>query len=389
MTAGEVGGSDPLRLAVYSDARVLGGAEKNLGHLLAGLPASVQVTVLATDDTVRAYLAERRSGVGSVSSRLVARIEHRRQWRDMVDHARLLRRLRPDVIQYNLSAGSSCQWPMAVAVLSGITRVVAVENSTIGTWSADSRRLKRWTSPRLSAHVAVGARSARTVEEMSGLRTGSVGTLYHGVPEPDTGGREPSARAVVNIARHDPVKGVDVLLEAMARLPRDVTLTQIGDGPATGELEQQARTLGIAERVEFRPLPWERAAADELGGFALFVLSSRSEGLPVTVLEAMLAGLAVVATRVGSVDEAVTDGQTGLLVEPENPAALADAVRSLLDDPDRRMAMGRRGREAALDRFTVAATIAAYLDLYRQVMAGPRATAWRRRPVTATRQFLQ
>ena len=105
------------------------------------------------------------------------------------------------------------------------------------------------------------------------------------------------------------------------------------------------------------------AAAD------LFVLSSRSEGLPLSILEAMAAGLPVVASDVGGVPELVVDGETGLLVPPGDPHALAAAIDRLLDDPDLRRRLGAAGRLRVSEQFDLESTQRAHLDLYRTLLA--------------------
>ena len=99
------------------------------------------------------------------------------------------------------------------------------------------------------------------------------------------------------------------------------------------------------------------------------VLPSRLEGFPVTIAEAMLAGLPVVATDVGSVAEAVVPGETGWIVPPEDPAALAAAIGELVADLPGAAAMGRRARELGEERFRIDATAAAYVEMYRRILA--------------------
>ncbi|HKI18887.1 MAG TPA: glycosyltransferase, partial [Isosphaeraceae bacterium] len=96
----------------------------------------------------------------------------------------------------------------------------------------------------------------------------------------------------------------------------------------------------------------------------MFVLPSRSEGIPLTVLEAMARGLPVVATRVGGLAEVVEDGVTGLLVPPADPAALAAAIVGIWDDPNRGNRMGGAGRQRVVERFDVRTMVAGYEALY-------------------------
>ncbi len=103
--------------------------------------------------------------------------------------------------------------------------------------------------------------------------------------------------------------------------------------------------------------------------FDVIVLPSRSEGFPLTIIEAMLAARPVIATRVGSVAEAVIDGETGLLIDKDDVAGLAAALRCLRDDPALRDRLGRRGREVAAARFTVEHMAKSYESLWRQVVS--------------------
>jgi glycosyltransferase involved in cell wall biosynthesis len=357
-----------FHLAVYSDAPVLGGAEVNLSRVIAALPAHVGVTVVGVDESVLDWLVAHRPGSDPVQ---VEPITGRSDVAGIARHRQLFRELAADVVQFNLSAASSCQWAIAAAATVRGARLVVIENSPMGAWSRSSALLKRVTSRRLAAHVAVGERTARLVEERSGLRPGSVTTIYHGVPDV---GREPvdrpAAPTLLTVARHDRVKGIDVLLDAMALVPAPTSLVLVGDGPEGPALRRRCTELGLDDRVEFRDVPWgEVRAADLMWAFDGLVLPSRLEGFPVTIAEGMLAGLPIVATDVGSVREAVEDGVTGWVVPPEDPAALAGAIVELVSDPGRGSVMGERARAVAGERFTIRATIDAYLEMYRRVLA--------------------
>lgn len=357
----------PFHLAVYSDSDVLGGAEVVLGRLLHALPDQIRVTVVGVDDDVVAWLRARRSGS---SSMVLPAISGRTDLAGMARHRAMLGRLDADVIQFNLSTGSSCQWAMlAACTLPGVHRV-ALEHSSMGVWSSSSARLKRLIERGLDAHVAVGERTARLLERSSGLPDRTIETIHHGVP--DLGHHpveRPEAPTVLNVARHDPVKGVDLLLEAFALVPPPARLVLIGDGPETAALEAQCRRLGLEHRVDLRGPSWDGVpAGDMMWAFDLFVLPSRLEGFPVTVVEAMLAGTPVVATDVGSVREQLTDGETGWIVPAEDVEALATAITAALDQPDERARRADAAKRDAEQRFTIDATVAAWSELYRRVL---------------------
>ena len=174
---------------------------------------------------------------------------------------------------------------------------------------------------------------------------------------------------VGSLGRLDAVKGYDVLLRALARLP-GVRAVVLGEGGARAALEASARDLGVADRVE---LPgWSDAPASALPGFDVFCLPSRSEGFPLSIVEAMFAALPVVATRVGSVAELVADGCTGLLVERDDVDGLVAALARLRDDPALRERLGDAGRRRALTSYTVGHMARAYERLWAQVVSGRR-----------------
>jgi glycosyltransferase involved in cell wall biosynthesis len=176
---------------------------------------------------------------------------------------------------------------------------------------------------------------------------------------------------VLTPARLHQQKGHAYLLTAAALVP-DATFVLAGDGPLRAELEQRARELGVAGRCLFLG---ERAdVPDLLAAADLFLLPSLWEGLPLSVLEAMAAGRPVVATAIGGTDEAVTDGVTGLLVPPRDPAAIAAAIARLRDDPGLAERLAAAGRARVEREFSSRATAERVMRIYDAVSSPvPRA----------------
>ena len=148
------------------------------------------------------------------------------------------------------------------------------------------------------------------------------------------------------IGRLIPIKGCDVFLEALAMLDADTPAWHavvVGDGPERAALEEQARSLGIGDRVTFAGSVPE--AARIVKALDLFVLSSRSEGTPMTILEVMGAGVPVVATAVGGVPEVVDAPRAGWLVPAEDPMTLARTLGEAIGDDNGRGSRGRTGRD--------------------------------------------
>ena len=183
-----------------------------------------------------------------------------------------------------------------------------------------------------------------------------------GVPE--------AARVVGVVANLIPYKGHRDFLHACRAIRQrqaGITFLLIGDGPCRGELEGLARDLGLEKDVRF--LGTRRDIPQLLALMDVVVLPSLEEGLPNAILEAMAAGKAVVATQVGGVPEAVVQGETGLLVPPGDPQALADAVLLLLADRPLAEAMGRAGRDRVAKMFGLDRMIRETEALYQEVLA--------------------
>lgn len=174
------------------------------------------------------------------------------------------------------------------------------------------------------------------------------------------------------IARLSPVKNHALLLEAAARLDDRFHVMIIGDGPSRGEIENLARKLQIDSRVHFAG---EVVSHRNLHQFLdVSVLCSLSEGFPNSVIEAMAAARPVVATPVGGVIDAVTDGVTGILVSVDDPAPLADALLRLVADSSLRDRFGVAGRAVVQAKFTQEIVIERLSSLYES-LAGRRPPA--------------
>jgi glycosyltransferase involved in cell wall biosynthesis len=348
---------------VYTDSAVRGGAEESLGTLIAGLGPHVEVTVVGVDRGVVEWLAARRRGSASV---VLPPVRNKLGVGAILAHVRAVRRLRPDVLHANLPATFTCQYGILAGLLARVP-VVVVEASPIGGDSRLQRRLKRALSTRIAAHVAPGERSARTVEQVVGLPAGSVRTIYNGVTDTGPAPREHAGRGAVvgALGRLSREKGMDVLVRALALLPVGTRAVVVGDGPERASLERLAAELGVTDRLE---LPgWEDDARARLATFDVLALPSRFEAFPLAILEAMLAGVPVVATDVGSVVEAVADGETGLLVPPDDPEALAATLERLLADGELRARFGRSARVRAELQFTASVQARSFEALYEEI----------------------
>jgi glycosyltransferase involved in cell wall biosynthesis len=365
------------RLVVFSEAVGRGGAEIALRNLIAELDSSYELTVMGVDTAICSWLAAARPGTRTT---LVRPVRHRLSVGAFLALRRAIAASRPDIFHANLRTIADGQYALAAALTIRGLAVVAVEQLPIAPHGRLSIWLKRRTSARLAAHVCVGERAARQVEDIVGLPRGSIRTIHNGVP--DLGASEPppdGPRTVVGtLARFDRIKGIDLLLEAAVGLPT-TSLLLIGDGPERERIAAQAARLGIDDRVEITR--WTDHARDRLREIDIFVLPSRNEGFPLSIVEAMFAARPVVATDVGSVREAVDEGRTGFVVPPDDVSALRDALDQLVCNRELRRRMGDAGRQRALQGFTSAVMARGFEQLYEEIDG--RASATRKQPSRA------
>ncbi|MEK6564402.1 MAG: glycosyltransferase family 4 protein [Candidatus Omnitrophota bacterium] len=168
------------------------------------------------------------------------------------------------------------------------------------------------------------------------------------------------------IARLSEVKGHKYLIQAMSEVAAEipeVQLLSVGDGAIKKELEDLALSLGILERARFIPAVADTREA--LSVMDVFVMPSLQEGLGLSIMEAMLSGLAVAASSVGGIPSLIKDGQTGILVRPKDASALAKAIISLLKDNKKAFELGENARELIVKEFSLERMIHETEEVYR------------------------
>ncbi len=184
-------------------------------------------------------------------------------------------------------------------------------------------------------------------------------------------GIAPEAPLVTTIGRLTEQKGIDDFIQAAAKLhhaARGTHFLIVGEGALRPDLGAQAEQLGLGSAITF--LGFRSDVPDILRATDLFVLASRWEGMPNALLEAMAAGVPAIGTRVEGTEDVIQDGETGLLVAPRDPRALAEAMKSLLTDRDRAQTLGRAAREHVRTHFSLDAMVHRHEDLYERLLAG-------------------
>ena len=355
-----------MHLAVYTDAAERGGAEATMGMFLERFSSDIEVTVLGPDEELIKWLASRRP---AASYAVMPSAFDRKQVGAMWKTRKALKRLNPDIIHFNLSTMSSCQWPLLAALSIPGQKIVVMEHSPVGTWSGLSNRLKRLTSAKVDAHVTVGYKAAEIIEGLGELPEGSLRVIHSGVPKMELKPppRETDDFTIGMLSRHDPVKGIDLAIRVVAQLGDGYHLIVVGDGPQRSELENLVEELGVSARVDL--LPFSEDARHMYPNFDVYLLPSRLEAFPVTIQEALQAGTPVVATEVGSVREAIDDGKTGFVVPVEDVDAMAAKIRELAESPKMLDEMKANAAEVGLERFDAERGVSEWEVLYASVLA--------------------
>jgi glycosyltransferase involved in cell wall biosynthesis len=262
------------------------------------------------------------------------------------------------------------------------TRVIFTEHGRLSdTPPSAKRRLANRILARFPNRVFAVSEDLRQHLVGEGFAAGALEVIYNGiefgpVPDPETRsdvrqrlGVGDNTFVVGTIARLDPVKDLGTLIEAAAALRAEmpIVVAIVGDGPERPSLEAGARRLGVDNQIRF--LGHREDARRWLAGCDAYVNCSISEGVSLTILEAMAAALAIVATRVGGTPE-VVDAQSGRLIPARNVAALAQALVELARNPQMRAALGRSARQRLETRFTIDRMVREYAEVYASVTEG-------------------
>jgi glycosyltransferase involved in cell wall biosynthesis len=367
---------DRPRILILITLAEIGGAQTYVAQLLPALAERFEVVVAAYGPGPLVDAA-RDAGARYVSLRQVRRDLHPgRDLLGLLELIALLRRERPDLIHVN-SSKAAALGRVAALVAGPRARVFTVHGWAFKAYAGRTAALYRWAD-RLLAPLTTVTICVSETERAAGLRARTC-RAERTVVIPNAIDVASAPRAaldgdpprIVTVGRLAAPKDPLTLVRTLPALgDRRYSLAFVGGGRDQPQVEEELRAQGLGDRVallgERHDVPALLAGAD------LFVLASRSEGAPLSILEAMAAGLPVVASDVGGVAELVDDGTTGLLVPAGEPAALARALARLLDDRALRERMGAAGRARARDRFDLPELRDAHLELYARVLAGMR-----------------
>lgn len=279
---------------------------------------------------------------------------------------RMMRAARPDVLHAHNETPTIFGAPAARA--AGVRKVVTTYHGMVV--PLEALRLKLWAAARLCDRVVAVSRTTEANLRKSPISArGRIVMIYNSAAPAAAGSRfpicAPGQFPIVNVARHVPAKDLETMIRALAvarRTAPDLALSLAGAGPLTGSLRAAAAVLGVEDAVHF--LGEQPAVGGILEQAKVFALSSVNEGLPISLLEAMAAGLPQIVTAVGGMREIIELSRAGAAVPPQAPEVFAAEMVRFRRDEAWRLECGARALECYRSRFTPDRMAAAYLDLY-------------------------
>ena len=375
-----------IRVVYTVDAPFLGGAEHYVARLATGLDRlrfspAVVMRSNDVDDSLLAWAAELES-----SGIPVTRVRMRLPFRpgDAVPIYRALAAFEPDVVHVNMPGPYSAQMGLLapLARLAG-ARVVVTEHLPMvpRLWKRDL--VKRLAVGFVDAAVTMTRANAELMVNRQGFPRRRVRVVENGVRaafgtrEGDSNARadlglEASTVAFVFVGNLIEHKGLRRVIEALSSLATGWRLVVVGSGPEAGAARALVSRLGVSARVVFLGQCSAEQVERVVAACDVLVLPSAVEGLPYVILEAMACAKPVVSSRVFGIPEAVVEGETGLLVSPDDVAGLAAALHTLAADSALRARMGRAGRVRFEERFTLERQLRVMSSLYRELLTGER-----------------
>jgi glycosyltransferase involved in cell wall biosynthesis len=365
-------------IVYFTDSDGFGGVELAMLHLLARLDRQRWQPVLFHHaEPGLVPLLEQAQHLG-VKLREVRRMPLGRQGALLVSQfVKELRAERPAVFHAHLTWPLACKYALVGAVMARIPAVVATEHLFIDLpYNRSTRIQQRLLAAGVHCYIAVSHQLARHLQQAFQIPGRKIKVVHPAIPvdrfnqSVNTTLRVSLTRPtkqslILTTARLDNQKGLCYLLEA-ARLVPEAVFVVAGDGPERTALEAKARELRLGDRIVF--LGFRQDIPDLLASCDVFVLPSLFEGLPASVLEAMAAGKPVIATAIGGTDEAIVHGETGLLVPPADPTALAEAIQLVLSDPVRAQRMAAAGQARVQQEFSVETMVQRVTTIYDELL---------------------
>jgi glycosyltransferase involved in cell wall biosynthesis len=346
-----------------------GGAQTHVAQLLHGFRHQLDAHLVVGTE---GYLTEEASRAGvafTILPSLVQPIHPANDYRALVRLRKVIRAVQPDLIHAHSS--KSGLLARTAAWLESRPAVFTAHGWAFAGGTSIGRKAValplEWLAgrvPRLQV-IAVSEYDRRLALRSRVVSPDRVRTIHNGIPEhaPVAGHTTSGVPTITMVARFSRQKDHELLLRALGGVDGQPKVQLVGSGPLLEQVRLQARAL---RSIDVQFLGDRSDVPELLSRSDIVVLASRFEGLPISIIEAMRAGLPVVATDVGGVSELVHDGVTGYLVPPSDVEALRSKIETLIKSPELRKKMGSAGRERFRERFAEAAMLQRTLEVYGQ-----------------------
>jgi glycosyltransferase involved in cell wall biosynthesis len=349
-----------------------GGAQAHVLNLLQALSPDFEVEVGTGEEGFLTEECRTRGIPVHILPHLQREIRPFSDTRATLEVLRLLRQIRPDLLHaHTFKAGIIGRF---AANRLGIPSVYTVHMWPFGRseappmWRVFGPHFERMSAKQCDRIITVADAGVEIAKRYRIAPAYKIASIHNGINDCDERASFGAASPIVTmVARFTEPKDHEVLLRAFAKLSAGPRLQFVGDGTMRGRAERLAKKLGMTDRISFLGDRSDIPAL--LAGSEIFVLASKSELFPISILEAMRAGLPVIASNVGGVPEAVTHAETGLLVPSQSVSAMTDALVRLTENRDLRVRMGRAGRLRFEKHFLASYMADRTRSLYLDVLA--------------------
>jgi glycosyltransferase involved in cell wall biosynthesis len=369
------------KVLLYSDARVYGGGERYLLELARGLPKDrYEVSVVTSEEGALDGFAQEVAGLGVRIHRMPA-IPTLQDRGALLKVFRFFATQRPHVLHFNLVDPRACNGAMTAAALALYRDFVVTEHLPRNHFDNRPLPFRHRVARRLTKTTIVLNEADKHTVENRPRQRGRIALIQNGLADPgeNTESRREAARSALGFPGHQgpivgfvgrliPQKNPLLLLEGVRRVVParpEARFVVLGDGPDAPAFQAKIAELGLGPYVRWLG---HRADARELVyGFDLLANTSRFEGLPYSLLEAMGASVPIIAPQIAGMSQVVADGASGFLVPPEDGDWLGRLLLEALSDPARLVRFGRVGRERLLSLFSLSAMATKTAALYDSI----------------------
>lgn len=363
----------PKNILFYTDTPICGGAERQMTILAKFLDKQKYNLFLAcakaksVDD-----LASKFEKTGSKIFRL--NVIHKHDPRHYFQLKKIIRENKIELIHAHVWNPASCRYAYLASKSCKIPLVITEHDP--GEISPLKTAFKKWLLKNVSKIIAISEENAKILKALYPQVANRISVVHNGIDIKEfekkiahiqNNSDQNGTKTILTVAALHPRKGLKYLIEAFAKInDRTLRLQIVGEGPQKQELQELAQKLDISNQVEF--LGWRNDIPKIMASANLFVLPSLHEAFGLVLLEAILAKLPIIATNSGGIPEIIEDNKNGLLVPPKDTDALANAIKTLLENDELNKKFIQAGLEKVYEKFNAETMAEKTASLYDKIL---------------------